>query len=377
MGFSDFFFYPDYYGLVKTFLVEMPEYYSTEPVHPDGFLGEVRTYCEAKWSDLYLVVLLAITWTILRYLLTLFVLKPTALSCNLTKGNVTKMAESSWRMFFYVISWSYVAYVVSQSEFDIFGDPPSIFKGWQPAMVVPPLIYWAYAIECSFYLHCFFATIFLDVWRSDSVMLVMHHVLTLSLIGFSYASRYHNVGILVLFCHDFCDICLEFSKINIYFKIRADGTFHGIHEFLANVGFVVFTSSWLVLRMYWFPLKVLYSILPSTAKIYYTDHLPFGMEFNIMLWLLFGMDIYWFSFIVIFLVRIVTGSMKELEDIREETDEEVLKIKKTKELEELQKKGGAETTEQVCNGVVDGTIKNGDGLKQRHPHPDENGKDSH
>ena len=75
MGFSDFVFYPDYYGLVKTFLAEMPEYYRTEPVHPDGFLGEVRTYCEAKWSDLYLVVLLAITWTILRYLLTLFVLK--------------------------------------------------------------------------------------------------------------------------------------------------------------------------------------------------------------------------------------------------------------------------------------------------------------
>ncbi|XP_038045631.1 ceramide synthase 1-like [Patiria miniata] len=377
MGITDLFFYPDYYGLVKTFLTEMPEYYRTEPIHPDGFLGEVRTYCEAKWSDLFLVVILAITWTMLRYLLTMCVFKPTATAYNLTKGNINKMAESAWRMFFYITSWSYVAYVVFQSEFDIFGDPPSVFKGWAPGMVVPPLIYWAYAIQCSFYLHCFFATIFLDVWRSDSIMLIVHHVLTLSLISFSYASRYHNVGMLVLFCHDFCDICLEFSKINIYFKIRGDGSFHRIHDFGANVGFVFFSSSWLLLRMYWFPLKVLYSILPSTAKVYYEGHLPFGLEFNVMLWLLFGMDVYWFSFIILFLVRILTGSMKELEDIREETDEEVVKLKKEKELKEQQKKEGGENTDQACNGVVEGNIKNGDSVKQRRKNPDENGKDGH
>ena len=72
---EDFFFYPDYYGLVKMFVTEMPEYYRTEPVHPDGFAGEVRTYCKANWSDLYLVVVLAITWTLLRYLLTWSVFK--------------------------------------------------------------------------------------------------------------------------------------------------------------------------------------------------------------------------------------------------------------------------------------------------------------
>lgn len=47
--------------------------------------------------------------------------------------------------------------------------------------------------------------------------------------------------------------------------------------------------------MYWFPLKTLYSILPRTAKIYYTGHLPFGIEFNVMLWALMGMDLYWFA----------------------------------------------------------------------------------
>ncbi len=170
--------------------------------------------------------------------------QPAAAACNLVQGSIEKMPESAWRLFFYATSWSFVAYVVFTAEFDIFGDPPSVFKGWYPGIEVPSLTYWAYAIQCSFYLHCFFATIFLDVWRKDSAMLVMHHVLTLSLIGFSYAARYHNIGILVIFCHDFCDICLEFSKINIYFKIRRDGTYYKSHEMFANFGFVFFSSSW-------------------------------------------------------------------------------------------------------------------------------------
>ncbi|XP_033624722.1 ceramide synthase 1-like [Asterias rubens] len=370
---EDFFFYPDYYGLVKMFVTEMPEYYRTEPVHPDGFAGEVRTYCKANWSDLYLVVVLAITWTLLRYLLTWSVFKPAAIACNLVQGSIEKMPESAWRLFFYATSWSFVAYVVFTAEFDIFGDPPSVFKGWYPGIEVPSLTYWAYAIQCSFYLHCFFATIFLDVWRKDSAMLVLHHVLTLSLIGFSYAARYHNIGILVIFCHDFCDICLEFSKINIYFKVRRDGTYYKSHEWMANAGFVFFSTSWFLLRMYWFPLKVLYSILPSTAKVYYDNHLPFGVEFNAMLWTLQAMDIYWFTFILVFLVKIATGQMQELEDIREEEDEEFTALKRKSSF--LQK---TEDKEPVSNGVVEGSAKNGDSLKQRRPHKDvKNGKDGH
>ena len=60
---------------------------------------------------------------------------------------------------------------------------------WKPGMDVPSDIYAAYLVQGSFYLHCMFATIFLDVWRSDSALLCVHHVLTLLLICFSYAAR--------------------------------------------------------------------------------------------------------------------------------------------------------------------------------------------
>ena len=80
--------------------------------------------------------------------------------------------------------------------------------------------------------------------------------------------------------------------------------FSGLFNFMKSNPWVLYLVYWcslsyvvvrFLLRMYWFPLKVLYSILPSTAKVYYDEHLPFGVEFNIMLWLLLGMDLYWFT----------------------------------------------------------------------------------
>ena len=71
---SDFFFYPDYYGLYLAVL-EIPEYIRNEPVHPDGFLGEVRTYCSFEWRDVQYLCLLAIVWGIFRELLVRCVLK--------------------------------------------------------------------------------------------------------------------------------------------------------------------------------------------------------------------------------------------------------------------------------------------------------------
>ncbi|XP_072020618.1 ceramide synthase 1-like [Amphiura filiformis] len=367
----DFLFYPDYYGLVQA-MYDIPEYVRTEPIHPDGWLAEVRTYCELNWKDIQIICILAVVWSIFRELLIRCIFVPLSNYAQLTEANVKKMPESAWRATFYIISWSFIAYVIVGSHFELFTDPPSVFKGWAPGMKVPSDIYAAYAIQGSFYLHCMFATIFLDVWRSDSALLCCHHVLTLSLIGFSYAARYHNIGILVIFCHDVNDICLECAKVFIYLKVRA-GKFYPVCEFMANIFFSLFALGWLMCRMYWFPLKVLYSILPSTAKVYYQDHLPFGIEFNVLLWLLMAMDVYWFSLILVFLFKIIIGDTKEMDDPREETDESSLKVGIDRK--RLSVNGHEEETIPVqnSNGVLTpGKAMNGDGVKHRQPHQQNN-----
>src|SRR5262249_31343131 len=64
------------------------------------------------------------------------------------------------------------------------------FLEWHYGMSVGWDIYIIYLIQCSFYLHSVYATLYLDVWRKDSIVMLIHHFLTLSLIGFSYAARY-------------------------------------------------------------------------------------------------------------------------------------------------------------------------------------------
>lgn len=57
-------------------------------------------------------------------------------------------------------------------------------------MSVPTDIAIAYLIQGSFYGHSIYATIYMDAWRKDSAVMVVHHIITLALISFSYAFRY-------------------------------------------------------------------------------------------------------------------------------------------------------------------------------------------
>ena len=57
-------------------------------------------------------------------------------------------------------------------------------------MSVPTDIAIAYLIQGSFYGHSIYATVYMDAWRKDSAVMVVHHVITLALISFSYAFRW-------------------------------------------------------------------------------------------------------------------------------------------------------------------------------------------
>ena len=56
-------------------------------------------------------------------------------------------------------------------------------------MEVPSDIRWLYLTECGFYFHSIYATLFMDTKRKDFVVMLVHHVLTLMLLSFSYVIR--------------------------------------------------------------------------------------------------------------------------------------------------------------------------------------------
>ena len=56
-------------------------------------------------------------------------------------------------------------------------------------MPVPQDIYTLYMAEAGFYFHSIYASLFMDEWRRDSILMIVHHILTNSLILFSLAFR--------------------------------------------------------------------------------------------------------------------------------------------------------------------------------------------
>ncbi|NXW34248.1 CERS1 synthase, partial [Phaetusa simplex] len=209
--------------------------------------------------------------------------------CNLQPKDAAKMPESAWKLLFYTLSWSYGIYLLFFTDYPFFYDPPSVFYGWKKGMDVPTDIAIAYLLQCSFYGHSIYATAYMDTWRKDSVVMLLHHVVTLTLIAFSYAFRAARGREVVLGLtpppgsplNPPCSLC--------------PGRF------------------WF--RLYWFPLKVLYATCYSSLQS--VPNIPFYFFFNALLLILTLMNIYWFLYIVLFVAKVLMGQMQEVNDVRE------------------------------------------------------------
>nr|VZH99531.1 unnamed protein product [Spirometra erinaceieuropaei] len=224
-------------------------------------------------------------------------------------------------MLAYILLFSIDCYVVLNINSNDFRYPLCIFDtirfkiGYFEAPIRPEY-FWLYMLQLAYYMHSFYATISLDVKRADWTVMIVHHVVTILLLHFSMLARFYRVGALVLFLHDFSDILLEAGKFTIALRDQIP-EHKSFYEFVANGLFAAFTASWFVLRIYWFPLKVLHA---TTWGVYLT-HLGreayFFLLFNALLWILFAMHLYWSYFIVKMLLKIFTGSMPSIEDARE------------------------------------------------------------
>uniref|UniRef100_A0A4W4F9C2 TLC domain-containing protein n=1 Tax=Electrophorus electricus TaxID=8005 RepID=A0A4W4F9C2_ELEEL len=233
-------------------------------------------------SEVGLFFVCAVLWTGLRRTLTTHAFEPFARWCHLHPRDAAKMPESAWKLVFYTMAWSYSTYLLFFTSYTFFQSPSSVFHNWKSGMSVPTDIAIAYLIQASFYGHSIYATVHMDAWRKDSKVMLVHHIITLALIIFSYAFRYHNIGVLVLFLHDISDIQLEFTKLNIYFRTRGGRYYLLVSLFCCRFLF----------RLYWFPLKVLYTSCVSSLQT--VPNIPFYFFFNTLLFALLLMNIYWF-----------------------------------------------------------------------------------
>ncbi len=227
-----------------------------------------------------------------------------------SKSDRTKFPESAWKFIIYGLLWSYIAnLLVFSAEFNYFIHPHEIWEDWVRHMDVPFEIKWLYFFEAGFYVHSVYATLFMDEKRKDFFVMLLHHAITLILIIVSYGTRYHKIGVMVLFVHDATDILLEFTKCHVYLKQRG-GKYYAFHDHIANIGFVSFTFAWYLFRLYWFPLKVLYTTGVVAAYRAYLRGAGLYAFFNGLLWLLLCLDIYWFYVINFKFFNLISSNFK-------------------------------------------------------------------
>ncbi|NXI86474.1 CERS1 synthase, partial [Rhipidura dahli] len=231
--------------------------------------------------------------------------------CNLQPKDAAKMPESAWKLLFYSLSWSYGAYLLFCTDYPFFHDPPSVFYGWEQGMEVPRDIAIAYLLQCSFYGHSLYATAYMDTWRKDSLVMLLHHVVTLTLIASSYAFRAAGG------CARAAGGCAR----------AAGGCARAAGGCAGSVPCREDTKAPLSLcpgrfwfRLYWFPLKVLYAT--SHSSLQSVPNIPFYFFFNALLLVLTLMNIYWFLYIVLFVAKVLLGQMQEVNDVREYDVEE-------------------------------------------------------
>ena len=231
------------------------------------------------------IVFFATLFTLLRSLLVTYILRPLGesriLANGFTPAAVVKYCESGTRLVFY--TGSTIAIFIIALQQDYFYKP---WQAWYVGIAPGEALTWLYYVEMGWYLHQSFAHVFLDKRKSDFLVMLSHHLITLLLLYFSWMHGYYRIGLLVLFSHDACDPFLEIGKISNYLHL----TSLGIASF---AGLII---SWISLRLLFFPSLVYtaafegFWILGHDVSGYYF--------FNGLLWVLQALHFYWFILIV-------------------------------------------------------------------------------
>ncbi|GJN21442.1 hypothetical protein PR202_gb08914 [Eleusine coracana subsp. coracana] len=154
-----------------------------------------------------------------------------------------------------------------------------------------------YMYAAGFYTYSIFALMFWETRRSDFGVSMSHHVATVVLIVLSYVFRFARVGSVVLAIHDASDVFLEVGKMSKYSHC----------DWLANIAFLLFVLSWVLLRLTYFPFWILrstsYEVLLTLDKKKHSFDGPIYYVFNSLLFSLLVLHIYWWVLIYRMLVR--------------------------------------------------------------------------
>jgi len=119
-----------------------------------------------------------------------------------------------------------------------------------PCQKIPAYLDGFYVFKLTYHLYELGYTILKQRSRSDFPEYVLHHLMTWSLIFFSYSLNMLPIGAAVMILHDLTDFAVTMFKITI-----------DVTPFFVQVSFYIsMIVSWVYLRLWYFPVHVIYRL---------------------------------------------------------------------------------------------------------------------
>ncbi|XP_048835185.1 ceramide synthase 6 isoform X6 [Brienomyrus brachyistius] len=267
-------------------------------------------------------------------------------------STLTRFCESMWRFTFYLYIFTYGVRFLKKTSWQWNTRECWYNYPYQPLTMD---IHYYYIVELSFYLSLLFSQ-FTDIRRKffhaqshalrrapssparvppvtaswslshpsgtqDFLIMFLHHLVTISLITFSYVNNMARVGALVMCLHDAADVLMEAAKMANYAKCQR----------LCNVIFVMFALVFTSSRLGVYPIWILNSTLFESWEI--VGPFPSWWVFNVLLFLLLVLHSFWSYLIVRIACRAVSRgkagkwnplhvSKDDRSDIESSSDEE-------------------------------------------------------
>ncbi|XP_064614459.1 ceramide synthase 2-like [Liolophura sinensis] len=249
-----------------------------------------------KPSDLYITLVIGVVFLVLRYIFETFIVQPIGtyfgvkdityrappnptLEAAFQKNGKTPLSHKEITGLAKQVDWSeikvqrwlrkrrlqtyqFVFYTISSICGAIFmWDNPWLWetkKCWEdwPNHPVSEAAYWYYILEMGFYFSLLF-TFLMDSKRKDFYEMMLHHLITLGLMAFSWSINFVHIGTLVLVVHDISDPWLQLAKMLKYAQMQN----------ACEIVFTIFIIVWLVTRIFYYPIWLLYTCLVELPAI--------------------------------------------------------------------------------------------------------------
>lgn len=182
------------------------------PLGPD-YPGGPNMYGKGK-ADIAFVAFYTVVFSFTREFVMQRLLRPAAIKCGITKrAKQWRFMEQVYTALYFSVFGPFGLYIMSQGPLWYF-NTTAMFEGF-PHRKHEALFKAYYLLQASYWAQqAVVILLLLEKPRKDFKELVLHHVVTLALIGLSYRFHFARMGIAVYITHDISDFFLAVSILN-------------------------------------------------------------------------------------------------------------------------------------------------------------------